>query len=72
MSAFQLEKHGHLAVLTLNSAEKRNLLTPHSALAIAEAVQQLLRTAGFVTVSSKRDYAGQWRISGGQLPAANE
>ncbi len=41
MSAFQLEKHGHLAVLTLNSAEKRNLLTPHSALAIAEAVQQL-------------------------------
>lgn len=41
MSAFQLEKHGHLAVLTLNSAEKRNLLTPNSALAIAEAVQQL-------------------------------
>jgi len=41
MSAFQLEKHGHLAVLTLNSAEKRNLLTPHSALAIAEAVRQL-------------------------------
>lgn len=38
----------------------------------AEAVQQLLRTAGFVTVSSKRDYAGQWRISGGQLPAASE
>jgi enoyl-CoA hydratase len=41
MSAFQLEKHGHLAILTLNSAEKRNLLTPQSALAIAEAVQQL-------------------------------
>lgn len=41
MSAFQLDKHGHLAVLTLNSAEKRNLLTPQSALAIAEAVQQL-------------------------------
>lgn len=41
MSAFQLEKFGHLAVLTLNSAEERNLLTPHSALAIAEAVNQL-------------------------------
>jgi enoyl-CoA hydratase len=41
MSAFQLEKHGHLAVLTLDSAEKRNLLTPHSAMAIAEAVDQL-------------------------------
>ncbi|MBU1439002.1 MAG: enoyl-CoA hydratase/isomerase family protein [Gammaproteobacteria bacterium] len=41
MSAFKLEKYGHLAVLTLNSAEKRNLLTPHSAMAIAETVQQL-------------------------------
>jgi len=41
MSAFQLEKHGHLAVLTLMSAEKRNLLTPQSALEIAEAIDQL-------------------------------
>ncbi len=41
MSAFQIEKHGHLAVLTLNSAEKRNLLTPASALAIAQRVEQL-------------------------------
>lgn len=41
MAAFQLEKYDHLAVLTLNSAEKRNLLTPQSALAIAEAVSAL-------------------------------
>ncbi len=32
----------------------------------AEAVQQLLRQAGFCNVSSRRDYGGQWRISGGQ------
>jgi len=32
----------------------------------AEAVQQLLQRAGFTNVSSRRDYAGQWRISGGQ------
>lgn len=31
----------------------------------AEAVQQLLQAAGFTEVSSRRDYAGQWRISGG-------
>lgn len=41
MSAFQVVKHGHLAVLTLKSAEKRNLLTPASALAISAAVEQL-------------------------------
>lgn len=35
----------------------------------AEAVQQLLQAAGFTEVSSRRDYAGQWRISGGRLPA---
>ncbi|MFN6970867.1 MAG: peptide chain release factor N(5)-glutamine methyltransferase [Rheinheimera sp.] len=33
----------------------------------AEAVQQLLQEAGLVEVQSKRDYAGQWRISGGRL-----
>lgn len=32
----------------------------------AEAVQQLLRQAGFEHVSSRRDYGGQWRITGGQ------
>lgn len=32
----------------------------------AEAVEQLLQAAGFTEVSSRRDYAGQWRISGGQ------
>ncbi len=32
----------------------------------AEAVQQLLRQFGLHEVSSKRDYGGQWRISGGQ------
>ncbi len=43
MAAFTLDIHQHLAVLTLNSAEKRNLLTPDSALAIAEAVEGLSR-----------------------------
>ncbi len=57
MSAFQLEKHGHLAVLTLNSAEKRNLLTPHSALAIAEAVQQLTQDSAIkaLAVTGRND-----------------
>ena len=31
----------------------------------AEAVQDLLRQAGFSLVQSRRDYAGQWRITGG-------
>ncbi len=31
----------------------------------ADAVQQLLQLAGFTQISSRRDYAGQWRISGG-------
>jgi release factor glutamine methyltransferase len=34
----------------------------------AEAVQQLLKDAGFVEVGSYKDYAGQWRISGGRYP----
>lgn len=34
-----------------------------------EQVQTLLRNAGFVEVDSVRDYGGNWRISGGQLPA---
>jgi release factor glutamine methyltransferase len=33
----------------------------------ADAVQQLLRDAGFVDVCSYKDYAGQWRISGGRF-----
>lgn len=33
-----------------------------------DAVQQILQQAGFVDVSSKRDYGGNWRISGGRLP----
>lgn len=33
-----------------------------------EAVQQILQQAGFVDVSSRRDYGGNWRISGGRLP----
>lgn len=33
----------------------------------AEAVQELLREAGFSLVQSRRDYAGQWRITGGCL-----
>lgn len=32
----------------------------------AEAVQQLLRQVGLNNVTSKRDYGGQWRITGGQ------
>ncbi len=35
----------------------------------ADAVQQLLRDAGFSQVESRRDYGGQWRISGGCLVA---
>ncbi|WP_127025512.1 peptide chain release factor N(5)-glutamine methyltransferase [Rheinheimera mangrovi] len=35
----------------------------------AEAVQQILTDAGFTSVQSVKDYGGQWRISGGQLPA---
>ncbi len=34
-----------------------------------EAVQQILRQAGFTQVSSRRDYGGNWRISGGCGPA---
>ncbi len=34
-----------------------------------EAVQQILRQAGFTEVSSRRDYGGNWRISGGCGPA---
>ncbi len=41
MALFRIEKYDHLAVLTLDSAEKRNLLTPASAVAIAAAVAQL-------------------------------
>jgi len=37
----------------------------------AEAVQQLLQAAGFSEVSSRRDYAGQWRISGGCFKTQN-
>ncbi len=37
----------------------------------AEAVQQLLQATGFTEVSSRRDYAGQWRISGGQWQTQN-
>ncbi|MDZ7871409.1 MAG: peptide chain release factor N(5)-glutamine methyltransferase [Rheinheimera sp.] len=33
-----------------------------------EAVQQILRQAGFSAVQSRRDYGGNWRISGGCLP----
>lgn len=33
----------------------------------ADAVQQLLRQAGFSLVSSRQDYAGKWRITGGCL-----
>jgi release factor glutamine methyltransferase len=32
----------------------------------ADAVQSLLRQAGFVQVESGRDYGGNWRITGGQ------
>ena len=32
----------------------------------AEAVQTLLRQAGFAHVSSRQDLAGQWRCTGGQ------
>ncbi len=31
----------------------------------SQAVQQLLRNAGFSHVNSKQDYAGKWRITGG-------
>lgn len=33
----------------------------------ADAVQQLLSDAGFSQVQSRRDYGGNWRISGGRL-----
>lgn len=42
MSAYTLEIIDHLAVLTLVSTEKRNLLTPASAMEIAAAVEGLL------------------------------
>lgn len=42
MAAFSLEIIDHLAVLTLVSQEKRNLLTPASAVEIAQAVEGLL------------------------------
>lgn len=42
MTAYTLEIIDHLAVLTLVSSEKRNLLTPASALEIAKAVEGLL------------------------------
>ncbi|EGM76292.1 enoyl-CoA hydratase/carnithine racemase [Rheinheimera sp. A13L] len=41
MSSFTIEKQGHVAVLQLTAAEKRNLLTPEIALQIAAAVHQL-------------------------------
>lgn len=41
MAMFTLQKIEHLAVLTLTSASKRNLLTPDSAVDIAAAVSQL-------------------------------
>jgi len=41
MALFTLQKFDHLALLTLDSLEKRNLLTPSSALEIAAAVEQL-------------------------------
>lgn len=41
MDSFRIEKYGHVAVLQLTAAEKRNLLTPELALQIASAVQQL-------------------------------
>lgn len=42
MAAYTLEIIDHLAVLTLISSEKRNLLTPATALEIANAVEGLL------------------------------
>ncbi|MAA95414.1 MULTISPECIES: peptide chain release factor N(5)-glutamine methyltransferase [unclassified Arsukibacterium] len=38
----------------------------------AEDVQQLLTTAGFNKVQSRKDYGGNWRISGGCLNSHNE
>ena len=43
MDGFIIEKHGHVALLQLTAAEKRNLLTPDIALQIAAASEQ----AGF-------------------------
>lgn len=34
-----------------------------------QAVQQILRAAGFSAVESRRDYGGNWRISGGRFGA---
>ncbi|MDX3773843.1 peptide chain release factor N(5)-glutamine methyltransferase [Chromatiaceae bacterium AAb-1] len=34
----------------------------------ADAVRQLLAKTGFINIGSMRDYGGNWRISGGQLP----
>ncbi len=42
MAAYSLEINDHLAVLTLVSSEKRNLLTPESAVEIARVVEGLL------------------------------
>ena len=33
-----------------------------------DAVQQILTKAGFIAVQSRRDYGGNWRISGGYRP----
>ncbi|WP_337842999.1 enoyl-CoA hydratase-related protein [Rheinheimera sp.] len=41
MAAFELSRHQHVALLSLTSGQKRNLLTPPSAMEIAAAVKQL-------------------------------
>lgn len=41
MAAFIIEKHGHLALLTLNNPHNRNLLTPQIANELAVAVAEL-------------------------------
>lgn len=62
---------GGLADLVLICAQAPSYLIDNGWLwlehgfAQAEAVQALLTTAGFSQVSSRRDYAGQWRITGG-------
>ncbi len=51
MAAYTLEIIDHLAVLTLVSSEKRNLLTPVSALEIAKAVEGLLDNPAVKTLA---------------------
>lgn len=73
-SALVAPAHG-LADLAIICAKAPQYLTENGWLWLehgyqqADAVQKLLLEAGFSAVCSRKDYAGQWRISGGNWQA---